>query len=166
MKKRPPSTISESGSYSDPYLDPDTEPDIGQDSDSESEFLQQRINYHETKGRAKPRRSNWTNSLVKREVEHWQKQAPPLATCAKFISIANSCCLRFCQKVKADPDEILLKCEAKMFKTYLEWHVKTSRIKKESAIRSYWKRISLAYIDLAGSRMDNGAELDIRDVCV
>jgi len=69
----PPSDVSsESGSYSDP----DTEPDIGPDSDPEGEFLRKRIDYHESAGRAKPRRSDWTNGLVKREVEHWQKLVP------------------------------------------------------------------------------------------
>jgi hypothetical protein len=72
----------------------------------------------------------------------------------------------FCQKIKADPDKTLLKCEAKMLKTYLEWRIKTSRIKKESSLQGYWKRLSLAYIDLAGHRMNNGAELDIRDVSI
>src|SRR5437764_14483487 len=93
MKKSLPSTSSdtdgetvtefdgrppfETSLRSDSYSDPDTEPDIGQDSDSEGEFLRQRIDYHEAKGRAKPRRNDWTNSLVKREFEHWQRQAPP-----------------------------------------------------------------------------------------
>ena len=49
-------------------------------------------------------------------------------------------------------------------KTYLEWRVKNWRLKKESTIKSYWKRLSCAYIDYAGRRMDNGTELDIRDV--
>ncbi|KAI9856252.1 MAG: hypothetical protein M1813_009171 [Trichoglossum hirsutum] len=116
------------------------EADIGPDSDLEGEFLQKRIDYHKSVRQAKPRRSDWTNMLVKREVEHWQKL-----------------------KIKADSDNALLKCEAKTFKTYLEWHVKTFRIKKESTLQSYWKCVSLAYIDLAGHRMDNSAELDVRD---
>jgi hypothetical protein len=63
-------------SESDSYLDPDTEPDIRPDLDIEGEYLRKRIDYHESEGRAKPRRSNWTNSLVKREFEYWQKQVP------------------------------------------------------------------------------------------
>jgi hypothetical protein len=49
-------------------------------------------------------------------------------------------------------------------KTYLEWRVKNWRVKKESTIKSYWKRLSCAYIDYTDRRMDNGTELDIRDV--
>ncbi|KAI9763522.1 MAG: hypothetical protein M1839_006442 [Geoglossum umbratile] len=130
--------------HHDTFTDPDSDSpsDIGPDSDPEGEYLRKRIDYQGSAGRAKPRRSDWTNGLVKREVEHWQE---------------------FCRKIEADPDNTLLECETKTFKTYLEWHVRTFRIKKESTIQSYWKRVSLGYIDLAGHRMDNGAELDIRD---
>lgn len=31
-------------------------------------------------------------------------------------------------------------------------------------MKSYWKRLSCGYIDATGRRMDNGTELDIRDV--
>jgi hypothetical protein len=49
-------------------------------------------------------------------------------------------------------------------KGYLEWRVKNFRIKKESSIKSYWRRILCGYIDLTGHGMDNGTELDVRDV--
>ena len=31
-------------------------------------------------------------------------------------------------------------------------------------MKSYWKRLSSGYVDAAGRRIDNGTELDIRDV--
>jgi hypothetical protein len=70
----------------------------------------------------------------------------------------------FCQKIPADPSVILRACEPEDIKGYLEWRVKRFRIKKESTIKSYWKRISCGYIDLTGRRIDNGTELDVRDV--
>lgn len=70
----------------------------------------------------------------------------------------------FCGRIRQDYVECLQACEAQTMKTYLEWRVKNWRVKKESTIKSYWKRLSCAYIDYAGRRMDNGTELDIRDV--
>jgi hypothetical protein len=71
---------------------------------------------------------------------------------------------RFCNKIKVLPDETLRRCEAPTFKAYLEWRVKNFRIKKESTIKCYWRRMLSKYIDIAGQSMDNGTELDIRDV--
>ncbi|KAJ9634908.1 hypothetical protein H2199_008772 [Coniosporium tulheliwenetii] len=135
-------TRSESESGSESYSNPDTNPDVALDSDSEGELLRERIAFHKGAGRAKSRRSDWSKKLVAREVEHWQD---------------------FCRKIKADPDKTLSKCEAETIKAYLEERVVKFRIKKESSIKAYWKRLSCAYIDLAGHRMDNGTELDIRD---
>lgn len=61
------------------------EADIGPDSDLEGEFLQKRIDYHKSVRQAKPRRSDWTNMLVKREVEHWQKLVPTLYILDSFL---------------------------------------------------------------------------------
>jgi len=49
-------------------------------------------------------------------------------------------------------------------KHYLEYRVKNCRIKKENSIKSYWKRIKCKYIDVTGHGIDDGTELDIRDV--
>ena len=70
----------------------------------------------------------------------------------------------FCDQIRRDPIECLTACEPQTIKTYLEWRVQNFRVKKESTLKSYWKRVSCAYIDYAGHRMDNGTELDIRDV--
>ncbi|KAJ9641087.1 hypothetical protein H2199_005755 [Coniosporium tulheliwenetii] len=127
---------SESELESEPYSDPDTDPDVGLDSDSEGELLRKRIAYH--KGWDGP---NQDEAIGQRD------------------SLEES----FCRKIKADPDKTLSKCEAETIKAYLEERVTKFRIKKESSIKAYWKRLSCAYIDLAGHRMDNGTELDIRD---
>ncbi|KAJ9654854.1 hypothetical protein H2201_008928 [Coniosporium apollinis] len=82
---------------------------------------------------------------------------------APELDPASDTRLDFCRKIKAAPDETLTLCEAETIKTYLEWRIKAFRIKKESSIKAYWKRLSCAYIDLAGHSMDNGTELDIRD---
>ena len=49
-------------------------------------------------------------------------------------------------------------------RSYLEWRAKNFWVKKESTMKSYWKRLSCGYIDATGCRMDNGTELDVRDV--
>jgi hypothetical protein len=41
---------------------------------------------------------------------------------------------------------------------------KNSESRNKALIQSYWKRLSCAYIDLVGQRIDNGTELEIRDV--
>jgi hypothetical protein len=42
---------------------------------------------------------------------------------------------------------------------------RTSRIKKESSIEAYWKRISMYYHDVVGHAMGNNVLKDIRNVC-
>jgi hypothetical protein len=77
---------------------------------------------------------------------------------------------RFCFKLSDDsedtydPKDTLSRCEADTFKAYLEWRVKNFHIKKESTIKPYWRRILYKFIDVTGHSMDNGVELDIRDV--
>ena len=66
--------------------------------------------------------------------------------------------------MKSDPISSLRECEAETFKAYLEWRVKNFRIKKQSTIQMYWRRILCKYIDVAGHSMNNGAELDVQDV--
>ena len=83
------------------------------------------------------------------------------------IHLAHSTDLAFdsyCVQITREPIECLRACEPEIIKTYLEWRAKSSRVKKESTMKSYWKRLSCGYIDAAGRRMDNGTELDVRDV--
>ncbi|KAK4934783.1 hypothetical protein LTR10_024040 [Elasticomyces elasticus] len=109
---------------------------------SENDHLLQRIAYHKAEGRARSRRKPWSQTLVQREVDFWRY---------------------FCDRIRRDSIECLTACEPQTIKTYLEWRVQNFRVKKESTLKSYWKRVSCAYIDYAGHRMDNGTELDIRD---
>ncbi|KAJ9644084.1 hypothetical protein H2199_003952 [Coniosporium tulheliwenetii] len=95
-------TRSESESGSEYDSDPDPDRDVALDSDSEGELIRKRIAYHKGVGRAKSRRSDWSKSLIRRELEHWQD---------------------FCRKIKADPNETLSKCEAETIKAYLEERV-------------------------------------------
>jgi hypothetical protein len=68
------------------------------------------------------------------------------------------------QRIGREPTECLQTCESETIKAYLEWRAKSFRVKKESTMKSYWKRLSCGYIDATGRRTDNGTELDIRDV--
>jgi hypothetical protein len=51
---------------------------------------------------------------------------------------------------------------AEVFKAYLTWRKKRSRVRKESSIRSYWKRLSMYYKNLTGHNM---AQEILEDVC-
>jgi len=53
---------------------------------------------------------------------------------------------------------------ADTFKIYLKWRIKNSRIKKESAIKAYWRQILYKFIDVVGYSINNGVELDIQDI--
>lgn len=59
---------------------------------------------------------------------------------------------------------MLLACIPWVFKAYLRWRKKHFRIKEESTMTSYWKRISLYYQDKAGERMDANILDDICNV--
>ncbi len=70
----------------------------------------------------------------------------------------------FYAKVRREAIECLRACEAAIIKAYLEWRAKNFRVKKESTMKSYGKRLSCGYVDATGRRIDNGTELDVRDV--
>ncbi|KAL5405073.1 hypothetical protein PMIN06_010286 [Paraphaeosphaeria minitans] len=60
------------------------------------------------------------------------------------------------------PEDQLHKCDPAVFKTYLEWRTEHSRIKKESAIDAYWKRLSMYYDHVVGHAMANKVLKDVR----
>jgi hypothetical protein len=63
-----------------------------------------------------------------------------------------------------DPKKTLELCDAADFKTYLEWRVKWSRIKKLSTIHTYWKVHSMLYAGEVCSKMKDEVLFDIRNV--
>ena len=74
---------------------------------------------------------------------------------------------RFCKASKIDePSTAIKTCKAAIFKAYLFWRVKNSRIKKESSIITCWKVLSMVYARLAERYMDEGILYDIRNVYV
>ncbi|KAJ6437019.1 hypothetical protein O9K51_10316 [Purpureocillium lavendulum] len=62
-----------------------------------------------------------------------------------------------------DPDEALCRCDVALFKLYLELRVKNSRIRKEAAIRSYWKLLSMIYAQKTATWMSEHILFDIRN---
>ncbi|KAF2024834.1 hypothetical protein EK21DRAFT_77812 [Setomelanomma holmii] len=143
---------------SDTYTDPDTEadkdiePSSREDArlvsekdpgpyDSEAEEILKDIAQLRAEGPAKPNHTLHTTKLWKREREFWE---------------------RYCDKIKRSPEEQLRACEPEIFKAYLRWRKKHSRVKKESSMRSYWKRLSMCYMDLTRHKMD--ADI-LTDVC-
>lgn len=87
----------------------------------------------------------------------------PIADLIANLDVDHSFCARLPDGLH-DPIELLKTCEAAIIKTYLEDRVQRARIKKESTIKSYWRRLGCKYIDVAGRGLDNGTELDVRDV--
>ena len=80
---------------------------------------------------------------------------------------ANSLLLlvRFCKTTKRDAMDTLKACDAPIFKSYLVWRMQHSRIKKESAITTYWKVLSMWYAQETHRFMDESVLYDIRNVC-
>ncbi|KAJ6443703.1 hypothetical protein O9K51_04882 [Purpureocillium lavendulum] len=70
---------------------------------------------------------------------------------------------RFCRRRNEDPVEALRRCDAALFKVYLDLRVKRSRIKKESTIFLYWKRLSQVYAQKAATWMSDSILFDIRN---
>ncbi|KAJ3480965.1 hypothetical protein NLG97_g7940 [Lecanicillium saksenae] len=69
----------------------------------------------------------------------------------------------FCQHRKKDPDEELKRGDATLFKVYLVFRVKRSRIKKQSSITTYWKTLSMVYAQKVRGFMNDCILFDIRN---
>ncbi|KAM4067346.1 hypothetical protein HRG_001311 [Hirsutella rhossiliensis] len=57
----------------------------------------------------------------------------------------------------------MCRCDAALFKVYLDLRVKKSRIKKESTIALYWKRLSQVYAQKSAKWMTESVLFDIRN---
>src|SRR3954453_9260647 len=73
---------------------------------------------------------------------------------------------RFCEHRKLDPMEVLCQCDVPLFKVYLVWRVKNSRIKKESTVMTYWKVLSMVYSQKTASWMREEVLYDVRHVSI
>jgi hypothetical protein len=74
-------------------------------------------------------------------------------------------CLKIKKKTKKSPEEQLRACDAGTFRAYIRWRKKHFRIKKESSMRTYWKRLCMCYRNLTGLRMNADVLDDICNVC-
>ncbi|KAL5404076.1 hypothetical protein PMIN04_012660 [Paraphaeosphaeria minitans] len=117
---------------------------------SEADAILKRIAYHQKQGPAKPRHSDKTKELWKAESEFWERQA------------SRNYCLVLQKETGLSPEDQLHRCDPAVFKAYLEWRKKHARIKKESAIDAYWKRISMYYDHVVGHAMANKVLKDVR----
>ncbi|KAF1838361.1 hypothetical protein BDW02DRAFT_636434 [Decorospora gaudefroyi] len=156
---------SDTNSFSDTYSDPDTEADTdieielstGEDAgftseqepdadlDSEAEEILKDIAQLRAEGPAKPNHTPHTIKLWRREGDFWKRY-----------------CYKIMKRTKRSLEEQLRACDPEAFKAYLRWRKKNSRVKKESSMRSYWKRLSMCYMDLTRHTM--GADV-LTDVC-
>lgn len=73
---------------------------------------------------------------------------------------------RFCERRNDNPTEALRRCDAVLFKVYLDSRVKNSRIQKESTVMTYWKVLSMIYAERATTWMGDHTLFDIRNVSV
>ncbi|KAH7305346.1 hypothetical protein B0I35DRAFT_362391, partial [Stachybotrys elegans] len=60
-----------------------------------------------------------------------------------------------------EPFESLKACNASVFKAYLHWRLKNSRVKKESSIMTYWNVLSMVYAQKTARWMDGGVLYDV-----
>ena len=72
---------------------------------------------------------------------------------------------RFCVERKIDPTATMKECKAAMFKVYLVWRIRNSRIKKASSVMTYWKVLSMVYSQTTASWMRDDVIYDVRNVC-
>ena len=77
-------------------------------------------------------------------------------------TILNSFCKKLSAKTPLCAKTQLKTGNAEVFKAYLTWRRNKSRVRKESSMRSYWKRLSMYYKNLTGHNMNK--EL-LEDVC-
>ncbi|KAF7894704.1 uncharacterized protein EAF01_010154 [Botrytis porri] len=140
-------TVDESGSVSDSGFDQDSscnsQSDQGSGTDAEASYYQQMMNEFEAEGVTLSNPSDETKAMMEAELERWEQ---------------------FCKVSKIDePSTAIKTCKAAIFKAYLFWRVKNSRIKKESSIITCWKVLSMVYARLAERYMDEGILYDIRN---
>ena len=81
---------------------------------------------------------------------------------ASDASMSGRFCTKLASKTQLSAEAQLREGNAEVFKAYLTWRKKRSRVRKESSMRSYWKRLSMYYKNLTGHNMVK--EL-LEDVC-
>jgi hypothetical protein len=60
--------------------------------------------------------------------------------------------------------EALCQCNVPLFKVYLVWRVENSRIKKQSTVRTYWKVLSMVYLQKTACWIRDEVLHDVRNV--
>lgn len=145
------------------------EPDIVSDSVGESEedsgycSLEEDELYDRflAEGPAIANHADSTKAFIGKEEEKWIKYFN--SPWERLFPTANIV-LRFCERRSKDPTEELCRCDAALFKVYLDYRVKSSRIKKQSAITAYWKVLSMIYAKEAKEYMNDRILFDMRNV--
>ncbi|KAF2726491.1 hypothetical protein EJ04DRAFT_599705 [Polyplosphaeria fusca] len=74
---------------------------------------------------------------------------------------------RYCgaarKRMRLSAEGLLRQCDLAIFKLYLTWRKEKSRIKKESAMDSYWNRIGMYYHHVTGYAMKLEVLQDVRN---
>lgn len=123
--------------------------------------FRQKIQRHKKQGPSKANHAPTTIIMIERARAYFDEYVPCRLT---KVEPRSQLVARFCSEVKANPEKALRKCKVEFIKGYLEWRVVFSRIKKESAIQSYWKVHSMLYADFTSRKMSDGILYDIRNV--
>ena len=101
-------------------------------------------------------------------LERFRAEGPTLANhgdnTKKMIQEQEQKWRMFCKHRKLEPIEALCQCDVPLFKVYLVWRVKNSRIKKESTVMTYWKVLSMVYSQKTASWMKEEVLYDVRSV--
>ncbi|KAJ0100679.1 hypothetical protein J7T55_012537, partial [Diaporthe amygdali] len=132
----------ESGSDSDSASSDESVQDPAEDDRcTDRDFYNQLITRYEHEGPTMANRGDVARSMIRSAAKNWDK---------------------FCTSIERQPADATLKqCSAPIFKSYLHWICKHSRIKKESSITTYWKVLSMYYCDETKQWMENAVLYDI-----
>ncbi|RYO82759.1 hypothetical protein DL764_009563 [Monosporascus ibericus] len=139
------SADSDSGSWSDSCSDIDADSGYGsieQDLDDTADFYDDLLAKFEIEGPTLADHGDNTKKMIQEQEQKWY---------------------RFCKHRKVDPTETIKQCNPALFKLYLVWRVRNSRIKKESTVMTYWKVLSLIYSNQTASWMREDVLYDVRN---
>ena len=135
-------------------------------TDNEAEFYDAYIAECEVDGPTMANHGPKTLKALELEKRKWLRYKPNLEINSNVLS---NYAIRFCKQTKKDPDASLQSCKAPIYKGYMHWRVKHSRIKKESSIMCYWNWLSMIYANETKKWMDGAVLYDVgnvRDVTV
>ncbi|KAM9884307.1 hypothetical protein VDGL01_01468 [Verticillium dahliae] len=143
---------------SDSDIDSSTESESDAESFAESGYFSGEENPDEVAG--------FYGSLIAQYAEEGPIMANHGENTKKMTRPEERRWIEFCRAAKLEQHEAMEACKASIFKAYLFWRTRNSRIKKESSIMTYWNVLSMVYAERTKRYMDGGVLYDIGNVWI